>query len=107
MLIMSQPTDALALLRGEVLTVDPPVRELGEAPPGTRRQFPIRLVNHTDQPIQVVGGTTSCSCTVTGPLPVTVPPYGAQVIEVQMVFPVGQVAFSTGSSCTQIMNANG
>jgi hypothetical protein len=85
-----RPIDALARLRGELLTVDPAVSDVGEATAGTARSFLVRLVNHSDQPIRVVGGTSSCACTVTSDLPMTVPPpREARSIEIRMKFSGG------------------
>jgi hypothetical protein len=89
----NNPADALARLRGESLTVDPPVSQVGEAVVGTRRTFSVSLVNHSDRPIRVVGGTTSCACIATNDLPITVPPHDALPIEVQMTFSGGRGRF--------------
>ena len=89
LLAVDNPADALARLRGEALTVDPGISEVGEATAGTRRRFTVRLVNHTERPIRVVGGTTTCGCIGTNDLPVTVPPHAARPIAVQMIFSGG------------------
>ncbi len=93
LLAFDNPADALARLRGESLTVDPSVSEVGEAVVGTRRPFTVRLVNHTDRPIRVVGGTATCGCIATNDLPIIVPPHDAQPIEVQMTFRGGAGRF--------------
>ena len=87
--MVDRPADALARLRGEPLTVEPAVSEVGEAAAGTQRWFTVHLVNHTDHPIRVVGGTASCACTATQDLPVTVPPYEMRPINILMTFSGG------------------
>lgn len=89
LLAADRPTDILARLRGEVLTVDPNVSDVGEAMAGVRRWFTVHLVNHTDRPIRVVGGTTSCSCIAARDLPVVVPPHASRPIVVQISYSGG------------------
>lgn len=89
LLSVDRPTNTLAWLRGESLTVNPSLSDVGEATAGTQRLFTVHLVNHTGRPIQIVGGTTTCACIATHDLPITVPPYQTQPIRVQMTF-VGQ-----------------
>jgi hypothetical protein len=91
--LVDRPTDALARLRGEPLTIEPAVSNVGEATAGTQHWFTVQLVNHTDRPIRVVGGTTGCGCTATQDLPVTVPPYEMRPIRVRMTFSGGSGYF--------------
>jgi hypothetical protein len=80
------PAEALARLRGESVTVDPRVSDVGEAAAGEQRTFTIQLTNRTAKPIRVVGGTTSCACIATKDLPITLPPAESQEISVQIRF---------------------
>src|SRR5438094_154701 len=76
----------LWLLSGEAITVDPPVRDIGNGGSGEVRLFRVQLTNHTDRPIRLVGGTTSCACMATNDLPLTLPPRETGTIEVSVKF---------------------
>jgi hypothetical protein len=93
LLASDNPFDALARLRGESLTVEPSVSQLGDGVVREKRTFTIYLRNHTDRPIRVVGGTTTCACIATNDLPIVVPPHDAQPMEVQMIFKGGTGRF--------------
>jgi hypothetical protein len=93
LLAFDNPADAVARLRGESLTVDQGVSQLGDGVAGEKRTFTMRLRNHTDRPIRVVGGTTTCACIATKDLPIIVPPHDAQPMEVQMTFRGGTGRF--------------
>ncbi len=96
-LILAQnPADALARLRGEAITVEPPVSDVGEAVAGEERAFTIRLTNHTDRPVRITGGTTGCWCIATDDLPTTVPEGGSRPIAVRMTFNGGAGHFRHG-----------
>jgi hypothetical protein len=70
LLASDDPEGALARLRGESITVEPSVSEVGDGPVGQEEKIRIRLTNRTDRPIRVVGGTTTCSCIATQDLPI-------------------------------------
>lgn len=59
-LTQGNPASALARLRGEYITVEPAVTEVGAGVRGERREFIVQLVNHSEQPIQCMGGSASC-----------------------------------------------
>ncbi len=59
----------LAALRGEALTVEPGVTDIGVVASREPRFFQITLRNHTDRPIRIIGGTSDCSCMATQDLP--------------------------------------
>ena len=80
------PGEALVRLRGEAVTVDPPVSDVGDVQAGEVRSVPIRLVNHTDHPVRVYGGTADCSCVVWDDLPAMVPPHGGQSLTIRVAF---------------------
>ncbi len=86
LLTSDDPTRALARLRGEVISIEPAVSQVGEGVAGEQRTFPISLTNHGDRVVQIIGGTTTCSCIATGDLPITVPPGESRPIEVQVTF---------------------
>jgi hypothetical protein len=82
-LIVQSPADALARLRGESMTVSPDVVYLGEGTHREERAFTVRLQNHTDHPIRVLGGTATCSCRVVEELPITLEPGQSREISVR------------------------
>src|SRR5262245_60616077 len=51
------PAAALAYLRGDRLTVEPRLVDIGEGHVGETKQVVVHLRNWTDRPIRVVGGT--------------------------------------------------
>ncbi len=73
-LAFGSPAAALGYLRGERLSVEPRLVDVGEGYIGEQKQVVVQLRNWTDKRIRVVGGTADCSCLVTGELPVTVEP---------------------------------
>ena len=85
---------ALAILRGERLSIYPSLVDMGEGVPGETRNASIELTNRTDMPIRVIGGTSDCSCTVLGDLPVTIPPGESRSITVAMHLPNAVGAFN-------------
>jgi hypothetical protein len=78
---------ALAGLRSERLSVYPALVDVGEGAPGESRDALVELSNRTDRPIRIIGGTSDCSCTVLGDLPVTIPPGEARSITVTVYLP--------------------
>lgn len=73
-LAFGSPAGALAYLRGEKLSVEPRLLDMGEGCIGDNKEAVVHVRNWTDQPIRVLGGTSDCSCVVTRSLPVTIPP---------------------------------
>jgi hypothetical protein len=84
--LFDSPAEALAKLRGEAITVEPAVSEVGEGVRGEARVFRLSLTNQTAEPIRVVGGTTDCSCITTGDLPITLAPGETGSIAVRVRF---------------------
>ena len=80
------PGEALLRLRGEAITVDPPVSDVGDVQATDVRSIPIRLVNHTDHPVRVYGGKGDCSCILWEDLPVVVPPRGDRPVTIRVAF---------------------
>ena len=70
----NRPGDLLARMRGVRISVEPPVTDMGSGIAGQKRRFTVRLHNHMDHTVRIVGGTTSCACIVTDDLPVSIPP---------------------------------
>lgn len=82
----SRPDDFLARLRGEQLSVEPPVTDIGADVAGRIRQFTVRIHNHTDRTTKIVGGTANCSCLATSDLPVMIPPGESRPVSVVVAF---------------------
>jgi hypothetical protein len=82
----ANPAEALAWIRNEAITVDPPIRQVGKGKPGEEQTFDVTLTNRTKRPIRLVGGTTTCACVATSDLPLTIEPGGTQTIEVAVRF---------------------
>jgi Protein of unknown function (DUF1573) len=86
LLAIDDPAGALARLRGEFISVEPGVSEVGDGVAGEQRTFTIHLANHGERPVRIVGGTTTCACIATNDLPITVPPGASKAMEVQVTF---------------------
>lgn len=67
------PAQALARLRGDLVTVEPATLDGGVAAKGTLKTVVLHLANNSEHPIRIVGGTTDCSCVTTEDLPLTIP----------------------------------
>jgi hypothetical protein len=62
---------AKAYLRGERLLVADRARSLGDVPAGTTLTLQYAVTNLTGHPVRLLGAQPSCSCTMTGDLPMT------------------------------------
>jgi hypothetical protein len=82
----NDPAQWLAHQLGLRLAVVPVRTDLGEAEAGTARVIQVVLRNDHDHPVRIVGGSSTCSCVVTNDLPLTIPPRGSQVVNVQIIF---------------------
>jgi hypothetical protein len=80
------PMETLARLRGESITIAPVVTQLGEGKRGDTQTFSVRLTNHSNKQVHIVGGTTRCACTATEDLPITLEPGESQSIDVHVKF---------------------
>jgi hypothetical protein len=85
---------ALAYFRGERLSIRPRLVDVGEGSAGEYRTETLDLVNRTDQPIRVVGGTSDCSCIVTNDLPITIAPGRTHTISVTIHLPQTEGIFT-------------
>ncbi len=75
---------ALAYFRGERVSVQPRLAEVGEGLPGEQRRVTVEVANWTDKSIQLVGGTADCSCTVLGDLPLTIPSREVRAVSIDV-----------------------
>jgi hypothetical protein len=86
LLAFDNPAQALARLRGEAITVEPEVRQVGDGIAGQGRAISLEVINHTDTPICVIGGSTSCSCMTAEDLPLTVPAREQRSLAIRVTF---------------------
>lgn len=86
-LAFGSPDAALARLRGERLSIRPQVVDVGTGQPGQSLTAAIEVVNRTDEPLTILGGTSDCSCVTTVDLPVTLAPGEAHQVSVQVRLP--------------------
>ncbi|MGH7201993.1 MAG: DUF1573 domain-containing protein [Planctomycetaceae bacterium] len=91
--IFGSPAAALAWIQGSRVTISPEVIDLGECAPGEKRLAVFEITNREDRPVTIVGGTTTCACTTTQGLPVTVPPGETRTVPVTVTI-VGTESFS-------------
>jgi hypothetical protein len=80
-------SSALAYLRGEQLWIEPRLVDMGEGYPGETQAAAVEVVNQTDHPIRLIGGTADCSCTTTEDLPLTIPAGDSRPITVKIHLP--------------------
>ena len=86
------PAAALAYLRGDRLTVEPSLIDVGDGFVGEQKRVVVQVRNWTDKAIRIVGGTSDCSCVVTKDLPVSIAPgeQGPLTVAMQLKGPPGQ-----------------
>jgi hypothetical protein len=80
------PYEALLHVRGESITVEPSVTQVGDGIAGEQRTFTVQLSNHQVRPVKILGGTTTCSCIATDDLPITVPLKDSRSITIRITF---------------------
>jgi hypothetical protein len=83
---------ALARLRGERLSIQARVVDVGEGQPGQTLKAVVEIVNRTAQPVCILGGSSDCSCVATHDLPVSLAPGATAGISVQVRLP-GKTGF--------------
>lgn len=81
-LTVSDPERKLAQWRGDVVTVSPSVLDVGSGKVGESKLVVLRVHNNSNQPINIVGGTSSCACITLRDLPVTIQSGGYKEIGV-------------------------
>jgi hypothetical protein len=86
LLLCDNPNEALARLRGEAITVEPAVSQVGQAVAGEQRTFAVRLTNIQQRPVRIVGGSADCFCIATDDLPFTLRPGQSRSIQVRVTF---------------------
>lgn len=83
---VGRPGDLLARIRGDRVSAEPPVTDMGSGMAGQTHRFTVRLYNHTNHTIRIVSGTTSCACIATDDLPVSIQPGGSVLVTVRARF---------------------
>jgi hypothetical protein len=86
LLATDNPVAALARIRGEVVTIEPIVADVGTAEAGVIRAFEILVTNNSDWRVRIVGGTDVCKCSATDDLPIIIEPFGSKQITIRMAF---------------------
>jgi hypothetical protein len=81
-----QSEGALARLRGESISVEPGVSDVGDGEAGQTQSFSVRLTNCTTKRIQIVGGRPNCGCVPTDDLPIALEPSESRSINVRVSF---------------------
>jgi len=70
----------LAYLSGDRLLVDADSKSTGEVQIGEQATLEFLLSNRSSKPITIFGAKSSCTCTATSDLPMTLPPSSAQTL---------------------------
>jgi hypothetical protein len=88
--VADDPHRALARLRGETISVDPAMSNVGEGGPGESRSFSISLTNSANHPVRLTGWTgNNCFALSTEELPITLAPGEFRKLRLSLVFPPG------------------
>jgi hypothetical protein len=74
----------IARLRGDVVILPNGDVDMGSVPKGESRTLHIVVENISDEPVRLIGGTSSCSCTVIADLPQTIQPHSQLELRVAM-----------------------
>jgi hypothetical protein len=83
----------LARLRGDFITVEPAITDVGSGLTGERRDFTVSVINNAEHSVRFIGGTSSCACMATDDLPLTLAPGERRLLRVRMTFNGSQGLF--------------
>ena len=61
--------------------------DVGRGEPGQPLEATVEVINRTDRPVRIIGGTSDCSCVTTAELPLVLAPGEARQISVQVQLP--------------------
>jgi hypothetical protein len=64
---------ALANFKGELVVVDPFISDLGVCNDRDRKEVSVRVFNHGEKPVRIVGQTPDCSSRIATKLPMEIP----------------------------------
>ena len=85
--IYGSPAAALARLRGEAVTVSSDYVDFGSGSPHQVLETSVEVQNWSDRPVQLIGGTSDCSCVTTSDLPLVIPPGESRPVGMQLTIP--------------------
>ncbi len=77
----------LARLRGDVISIQPAVLDVGHGQPSETVAASVEVINRTASPVRILGGTFDCSCGTTENLPLTLAPGEGRRVSVYMRLP--------------------
>jgi hypothetical protein len=78
---------ALAVLRGDIVSVEPSFVDLGQAAAAETREAKIQVTNRLAKPLTIIGGTSDCSCVATRDLPIELEPGATATLHVRVRYP--------------------
>jgi hypothetical protein len=81
------PEAALARLRGESFSVANSYLDFGSGKPGESLKATATVHNWTGRPVRIIGGTSDCSCTTLGDLPLSINPHDSNGLHVHLTVP--------------------
>jgi hypothetical protein len=88
----ANPLATLARLRGEVVTLDPAISEIGDGVAGEDRTVTVKVTNHGRKPVRLIGGTGR-AIDLNEDLPLTLVPGQGHPIRITMRFFGGSGVF--------------
>jgi hypothetical protein len=80
-------SNSLAALRGETIVLSAYDVDFGNGKAGDTLNSSVSLTNYSDSPVRLIGGTSDCSCTTIGSLPLIIESGGTQLIPMQLTIP--------------------
>jgi len=75
----------LAFFRGNKVYIVPAVSDFGCGPQGTTKTLRVNIINRSDSPVRIVGGTANCSCTILKDLPILLQGNGQIEVEIEVM----------------------
>lgn len=76
----------LAGLASKPLSIEPEVTDLGVAHEGEAREFSVKVVNHSNRAVRVIGGTHHCTLVATDDLPTEILPHDSRPVRIRIEF---------------------
>jgi hypothetical protein len=78
---------SLVRLRGDILTTEPGYVNFGQGTSGDVLEAAVHVKNWAETPVNLIGGTSDCTCDVTKCMPVSIPANGAEQVTIQLRVP--------------------
>jgi hypothetical protein len=85
-LVVNDPGGALGRLRGDSVTIEPPVCDCGSGSVGSERVVQVQITNRSDHSIRVTGASADCRCVATRSLPLSLAQGETRAIDVAAQF---------------------